>query len=118
VYLIEDICLDSVKNTLESESLNPSFHIKSAMLDQDEELRLAEKRAKGYLFSIFLFLGIATFAFISTRINTLDAYTSYLNGATIIFGGTGLVDIGFYLFARREYLKQKNRSKISSRDSS
>jgi len=88
------------------------------MLDQEEELRLAEKRTKAYLFSIFLFLGIATFAFFSTKIDALDAYTSYLNGATIGFGCTGLVDIGFYLFARREYLKQKSRSKISTNDSS
>jgi hypothetical protein len=92
--------------------------MKPSMPDQDEELRLAEKRTKGYLFSIFLFLGIAAFALFSIRINAFDAYTSYLDGAAIIFGCTGLIDIGFYLFARREYLKQKSRSKISTRGSS
>ena len=80
------------------------------MLAQEGELKLAEKRTRGYLFSTVLSLGIAAFALFSFRINLFGAYTSYLNGAAIIFGVTGLVDIGFYLFAKREYLKQKGIS--------
>ena len=87
------------------------------MLDPEEELELAEKRTKAYLLSIFLFLGIAVFALISSRINLFGNYTKYASGASIISGGIGLVDIGFYLFSRREYLKLKNRTRNISRNS-
>ena len=87
------------------------------MLDQKEELKLAEKRTKAYFFSIFLFLGIAIFALLSARINIFDAYTSYLNGATIISGGIGLVDIGIYLFSRKMYIELKDRTKNMTQNS-
>jgi hypothetical protein len=83
------------------------------MLDPKEELKLAEKRTQGYLFSIFLFLGIAVLVLIISRANLSSSYTSYLNAATVISGGVGLVDIGLYLFARREYLKQKDGTEVN-----
>jgi len=98
----------AAEKTLNSSSLSISL-----MLDSKEELKLAEKRTKGYFFSIFLFLGIAVVALLASRANLFSSYTSYLNGATLISGGVGLVDIGFYLFARKEYLKQKDRTKNS-----
>lgn len=76
-------------------------------MSHQEELKLAEKRTKVYLFSIFLFLGVAMVALLFARINRFEANTSYLNGATIISGGVGLVDIGIYLFSRKLYLDLK-----------
>jgi hypothetical protein len=67
------------------------------MMDPKVELRMAEKRTKVYFLSIFLFLGIALFAFLITRTAFLVSYSSYLRGVTVICGGVGLVDIGFYL---------------------
>ena len=96
---------------LDHKSLNYCFPILSTLLSQEEELKLAEKRTKGYLFSIFLFLGVAIIALLFARINRFETYTSYLNGITIISGGVGLVDIGIYLLSRKLYLDLKHGTK-------
>jgi hypothetical protein len=80
------------------------------MLEAKEELKLAKKRTKGYFLSIFLFLGIAIFALLFARISLFVVYTPFLNGGTIICGGIGLVDIGFYLFSRKIYLELKREN--------
>jgi len=79
------------------------------MLDPKGELKLSEKRTKVYFFSIFLFLALAIIAFLLTRIDLFVAYTSFFNGGTIICGGVGFVQIGFYLYSRKMYLELKGR---------
>jgi len=78
------------------------------MYDEASELRLAEKRERGYLVQVLLFLVASVICFFALNSDFFGAGSSkLLSSGAILSGGVGLISIPMYFFARRDLNRRR-----------